>query len=72
MSASLLQSRISLISRKDIRWEGILVQVDRENASVTLRDGEQNKQPFSLLISLGLGLSLCTCVLWVDSGENKR
>ncbi|CAN0299086.1 unnamed protein product, partial [Hapterophycus canaliculatus] len=38
MSANLLESRISLISRKDIRWEGILVQVDRENASVTLQN----------------------------------
>lgn len=43
MSAELLMSRISLISRKDIRWEGILVQVDRENASVTLQDGEWRK-----------------------------
>lgn len=40
MSGDLIGSRISLISRKDIRWEGILVQVDRENASVTLQSGE--------------------------------
>ncbi|CAN0053513.1 unnamed protein product, partial [Ectocarpus sp. 4 AP-2014] len=40
MSGDLVGSRISLISRKDIRWEGILVQVDRENASVTLQNGE--------------------------------
>lgn len=40
MSGDLVGSRISLISRKDIRWEGILVQVDRENASVTLQHGE--------------------------------
>ncbi|CBJ49106.1 Novel Sm-like protein with long N-and C-terminal domains [Ectocarpus siliculosus] len=38
MSGDLVGSRISLISRKDIRWEGILVQVDRENASVTLQN----------------------------------
>lgn len=41
MSGDLVGSRISLISRKDIRWEGILVQVDRENASVTLQNGER-------------------------------
>lgn len=52
MSAGLLQSRISLISRKDIRWEGILVQVDRENASVTLRDGKEEGR---LLFSRGGG-----------------
>lgn len=43
MSGDLIGSRISLISRKDIRWEGILVQVDRENASVTLQSGEDVK-----------------------------
>jgi len=47
MSAELLMSRISLISRKDIRWEGILVQVDRENASVTLQDGEWRNGSFA-------------------------
>lgn len=50
MSAGLLQSRISLISRKDIRWEGILVQVDRENASVTLRDGESRERHICLFL----------------------
>lgn len=50
MSAGLLQSRISLISRKDIRWEGILVQVDRENASVTLRDGESRERDICLFL----------------------
>lgn len=40
MSGGLIGSRISLISRKDIRWEGILVEVDREKASVTLQNGE--------------------------------
>lgn len=40
MSCDLVGTRISLISRKDIRWEGVLVQVDKENASVTLQNGE--------------------------------
>lgn len=52
MSGDLLGSRISLISRKDIRWEGILVQVDRENASVTLQNGE---------FRLGCRFSLIVC-----------
>ncbi|CAN0017668.1 unnamed protein product, partial [Discosporangium mesarthrocarpum] len=38
MSASLVGSRISLISTNDIRYEGILGYVDTENASVTLQN----------------------------------
>lgn len=60
MSAGLLQSRISLISRKDIRWEGILVQVDRENASVTLRNGK--KELFIFSLQRGGGLLFCGCL----------
>lgn len=65
MSAGLLQSRISLISRKDIRWEGILVQVDRENASVTLRDGEQSRSSFFLFRG-GEGVVFCAVLEWVQ------
>lgn len=58
MSGDLVGSRISLISRKDIRWEGILVQVDRENASVTLQNGEL----FSLRVGHGIDCIVGTCL----------
>lgn len=38
MSSELCGSRISLISKKDIRYEGILVVIDAANSSVTLKD----------------------------------
>ncbi|CAM9495926.1 unnamed protein product [Chrysoparadoxa australica] len=38
MSQALLGSRISLISKKDYRYEGVLWTIDKENASVSLKD----------------------------------
>lgn len=43
MTANLLGSRISLISNKDIRYEGILFAINQQESSVTLQNGTQNK-----------------------------
>ncbi len=39
MTANLLGSRISLISNKDIRYEGILFAINQQESSVTLQNG---------------------------------
>jgi hypothetical protein len=38
-AGSLLGSRISLISNKDIRYEGVLFAINQEESSVTLQNG---------------------------------
>lgn len=39
MAANLIGSRISLISNKDIRYEGVLFAINQQESSVTLQNG---------------------------------
>lgn len=38
--SDLIGSRISLISNKDLRYEGVLFNINAEESSVTLQNGE--------------------------------
>ena len=43
MSTSFLGSQITLVSQSDIRYVGILHEIDSEKSTVTLKDGERRR-----------------------------
>jgi Scd6-like Sm domain len=55
MSAQLIGSRISLISKKDIRYEGILYNIDVTQSSVTLQASAHGS-------AVTVARPLCACV----------
>ena len=45
-------SKISLISKAEIRYEGTLYQVDADNSTVTLAKGTERYSPFVINLRL--------------------
>lgn len=64
-------SRISLISKSDIRYEGVLFTIDMEQSSIALKDGKINSMctgpdsTYSLgspgLLYIPLNWNCCSC-----------
>ena len=58
---SLVGSRISLISQQDVRYEGVLFNINAEESSIILKDG--NTLAFSGSIPCSMSLPTFICVV---------